>query len=133
MIAREGPLEPVRAVRVVAQVADALDATHALGLVHRDVKPQKRAPGRRWTALLSDFGLTKHMAENTRLTDPGSVLGSFDYTAPEQLDDGPVDARADVYALGCVLYEAVTGSVPYPRESVAAKLFAHASAPPPAV
>src|SRR4051794_2025112 len=128
----EGRLEPVRAARLIAQVADALDAAHAHGVVHRDVKPGNvLLDGDR--ALLTDFGLTKLLRSNTKFTEAGTVLGTMDYIPPEQLEGEGVDARADVYALGCVLYQALTGEVPFPRVGTAAKMLAHYSAEPPAV
>jgi predicted ATPase len=136
LLALEERLEPVRAAGLVAQVADALDAAHRRGIVHRDVKPANvllEAQGEDEHALLTDFGLTKGLHDATRLTRTGRVVGTFDYTAPEQLDEAAVDARTDVYALGCVLFQVLTGSVPYPRSTTAAKMFAHFEAPIPSL
>src|SRR5262249_43376079 len=108
----------------------------ALGLVHRDVKPANilvERVGEVEHALLTDFGLTKSLQSDTKMTKTGTVIGTFDYTAPEQLEGHPVDARTDVYALGCVLFQTLTGRVPYPRDSVAATMFAHFEAKPPSV
>jgi streptogramin lyase/predicted Ser/Thr protein kinase len=114
LIDREGPLEPERAVHLLGQVAEALDAAHAAGIVHRDVKPHNvLIEGER--AYLSDFGLAKAYAE----TGPGSgasIVGTVEYMAPEQWRGERVGPAADVYALGCVLYEALTGIVPYARK-----------------
>src|SRR3954447_250098 len=136
IVAAETRLEPVRAAMLTGQVAAALDAAHGLGLVHRDVKPAnilvERTGGLEY-ALLTDFGLTKSLRSDTKMTRTGTVIGTFDYTAPEQLESGAVDARTDVYALGCVLFQMLTGRVPYPRDSVAATMFAHFEAPPPPV
>ena len=114
LIDREGPLEPGRAVHLLGQVAEALDAAHAAGIVHRDVKPHNiLIEGER--AYLSDFGLAKAYAE----TGPGSgssIVGTIEYMAPEQWRGERVEPTADVYALGCVLYEALTGIVPYARK-----------------
>src|SRR3954451_15248076 len=124
LIAVERRLEPARAVRLIADVADALDAAHERRIVHRDVKPANVLIGvERGVehAFLADFGLTKMLQADTQDTEAGTLVGTFDYTAPEQLDERGVDARTDVYALGCVLYQALTGEVPYPRASVAAK------------
>ncbi len=104
--------------------------------MHRDVKPANvliEAPGASERALLTDFGLTKFLHSDTQVTQAGTLVGTFDYTAPEQLNEQPVDARTDVYALGCVLFQALTGRVPYPRDTLAAKLFAHLESPPPSV
>ncbi|HEX6023711.1 MAG TPA: protein kinase, partial [Solirubrobacter sp.] len=132
LVAAETRLEPERAAILVGQVAAALDAAHARGFVHRDVKPANvLIEGDH--ALLTDFGLSKRLQSTTRVTQTGMLVGTFDYTAPEQLDERPVDARTDVYALGCVLYQALTGQVPFPRSSLPATLFAHMEAPPPTV
>jgi DNA-binding beta-propeller fold protein YncE/predicted Ser/Thr protein kinase len=114
LIDREGPLEPERAVHLLGQIAEALDAAHAAGIVHRDVKPHNvLIEGER--AYLSDFGLAKAYAE----TGPGSgasIVGTVEYMAPEQWRGERVGPAADIYALGCVLYEALTGIVPYARK-----------------
>jgi len=142
LLAREGPLAPGRAVELVAQVADALDAAHAAGLVHRDVKPANilvvpgHDRGSVGDAYLTDFGLTKpaDSASGAGLTLAGQFVGTPGYVAPEQIEGKvPVDHRADVYALGCVLYNALTGSIPYPRDSTMAVLWAHVWEPPPHV
>ena len=136
VLAGSGPLHPATAAKVVAQVAAGLDAIHAEGLVHRDVKPgnvllERRAIGVH--ALLSDFGLSKHMDSMSGLTRTGQWVGTVDYAAPEQVQAGDTGPFTDVYALGCVLHEALTGSVPYPRERDVDKLMAHVTGPPPAV
>jgi hypothetical protein len=129
-------LEGVDAAHVIAQIAAGLDAIHAAGLVHRDVKPSNvllSGPEGRELAYLTDFGLAKHVASTSELTRGGYVMGSLDYVSPEQIQGGEVDARTDVYALGCVLYKALTGEVPFPREDGAAKMWAHVNddfAPP---
>jgi thiol-disulfide isomerase/thioredoxin len=134
VIAAEGPLEPLRAARIVDQVAGALDCAHEHGLVHRDVKPSNvlvERRGRGEHAYLTDFGLTKHTTSIGGMTKTGAVVGTIDYMAPEQLRGEPLDARTDVYSLGCLLFEALTGRVPYPRDRPEAVMFAHLSAPPP--
>src|SRR5436305_2005926 len=119
-IAREGRLEPRRATRIVALVGSALDSAHEAGLVHRDVKPANvllaYARGEE-QVYLTDFGLTKQTSSESGMTKTGMFVGTLDYVAPEQLRGGPVDARTDIYSLGCVLYQALTGKVPYPRDS----------------
>ncbi len=130
LIRRESRLDPLRAAGVVAQVASALDAAHERGLVHRDVKPANvlvAARGGGEHVYLTDFGLTKRSASESSLTAAGEWVGTLDYVAPEQVRGDAVDGRADVYALGCVLYEMLTGRVPFPRENDLAKLWAHIS------
>jgi len=113
-IDREGPLAPVRAIALLGQVAEALDAAHAAGIVHRDVKPHNvLVEGDR--AFLSDFGLAKAMGESG-VQSGASVVGTVEYMSPEQWRGGSVGPAADVYSLGCVLYEALTGIVPYARK-----------------
>jgi YVTN family beta-propeller protein len=130
MLAAEGAFDPHRAAGVIAQVASALDAAHERGLVHRDVKPANilvAARGGGEHTYLTDFGLTKRTTSDSGLTAAGEWVGTLDYVAPEQVRGEPVDGRADVYALGCVLYELVTGRVPFPRDDDIAKLWAHIS------
>jgi DNA-binding NarL/FixJ family response regulator len=135
-IAAERRLEPDVVARIVDQLADALDAAHAKGLVHRDVKPANvliEQHRRGEHAYLTDFGLTKYLGSESGVTAAGAVVGTIDYMAPEQLQGDHVDARADVYSLGCVLFEGLTGRIPFPNDSVTARMWAHMSAPPPLV
>jgi hypothetical protein len=131
LVRAHGALPADRAVAIVAQVAAALDAAHARGLVHRDVKPANVMLTEGDHAYLGDFGLSRRTASQEASTAGGSVVGTFDYVAPEQIRGERVDARADVYALGGVLFTALTGQVPFPRESDEARLWAHLSAEPP--
>lgn len=131
LVRREGPLDPVRAARILAQVASALDAAHASGIVHRDVKPANILLGDGDHAYLTDFGLTKRMTSGAGVTRPGGWVGTLGYVAPEQIRGDRVDARADVYALGCVLCHALTGAPPHVRESDEATLWAHLHDPAP--
>jgi hypothetical protein len=126
-----GPLAPEQAAAIVAHVADALDAAHDAGLVHRDVKPANILLGAHDQVYLSDFGLASHALSEGGLTSPGGWVGTMDFMAPEQIRGEPVDRRADVYALGCVLHFALTGQVAYPRETDEARLWAHLHAAPP--
>jgi len=134
VIAAGRGLEPARAARIVQQVSSALDAVHRQGLVHRDVKPANvllSGEGVDEHAYLSDFGLTKEAASKSALTHTGHWVGTADYVAPEQLEGKPIDARTDVYALGCLLYQALTGSVPFPGTELT-KMWGHVNSPPPA-
>jgi serine/threonine protein kinase len=131
LLRQTGRLPPQRAAHLIAQVAAALDAAHARGLVHRDVKPGNILVAEDDHVYLTDFGLTKRAADSRGMTKTGMLVGTVDYIAPEQVEGRPVDARTDVYALGCVTYEALSGSVPFPRESEIAKIFAHVNEEPP--
>ena len=127
-------LDPERAVRIVWQIAGALDAAHRRGLVHRDVKPPNVliAQGEEEHAYLTDFGLTKSAAASGGVTRTGNFVGTPDFAAPEQIRGEHADARADVYALGAVLFHSLTGRVPFPRNSELAKMYAHLNDPAPA-
>ena len=132
LLRRQGALDPARAIALAAQVAAALDAAHALGLVHRDVKPSNvliDQQGGREHVYLADFGLTQSASD--REPADGSLMGSVDYVAPEQIRGEEVDGRADVYALGCLLFEALTGSVPFTGVSEVAVVYAHLDEVPP--
>jgi Protein kinase domain len=134
-LAREGRLEPPAAAALIAQVGNGLDAIHAAGLVHRDVKPANvllGGAGGEDHAYITDFGVARNVATESGLTQTGRFVGTLDYVAPEQISGGEVDARADVYALGCLLFKLLTGEVPYPRDGEAARLYAHLNDPPPA-
>ena len=110
-----GGLDPAQAVRLLGPVADALDAAHALGLVHRDVKPANvLVAAETEQPYLCDFGLARHAMSAESLTGTQGFVGTIAYIAPEQIASGNVDARADVYSLGCVLFECLAGSPPYP-------------------
>src|ERR1700752_3508041 len=125
-----GPLKPARAVGIVEQVAKALHAAHRVGLVHRDVKPSNILLDEDDFAYLIDFGIARG-ADEPRMTGTGSVIGSWAYMSPERLQAGHVDARCDIYALACVLYECLTGSPPYPGDTLEQQITAHLTAPPP--
>ncbi|MFL5798295.1 MAG: serine/threonine-protein kinase [Actinomycetota bacterium] len=146
LLAREGALEPGRTVSVLGRVASALDEAHARGLVHRDVKPSNillELPDR---VFLSDFGLGKltgdaadvvggdptHPGSERVLTRAGYFVGTPHYAAPEQVQGGPVTGRTDEYALAAVLFECLTGRVPFPHDVETATLVAHVTDPPPA-
>lgn len=135
MLREHGPMPPADAVVVIGQIASALDAAHERRMVHRDVKPAnimvtRVASG--WHAYLTDFGITTQIGQ-AGLTRTGMAVGTLDFMAPEQLVGDPYDHRADVYALGAVLYQALTGRVPFPRDTDPARIYAHLNADVPDV
>lgn len=133
VLSTEQRLDPARAVAIVDQIAGALDEAHRLGLVHRDVKPENILLARRRGhehAFLTDFGITKRAADEP-LTRTGVGLGTGDYTSPEQAQGRDVDGRADVYSLACVLFQMLTGRVPFERDGELDKLWAHVHEPAP--
>lgn len=125
-----GPLSPERAVTIIEQVAAALQAAHGIGLVHRDVKPSNILIGDDDFAYLIDFGIAR-VAGETGLTSTGMTLGTWPYMAPERFRTGTADARADVYALTCVLHQTLTGQQPFPGESLEQIATGHMFDPPP--
>ena len=127
-----GELDPERTLRILGQVAGALDTAHDVGLTHRDIKPQNILIGGNDHAYLADFGLTQ-ASDEVSLTETGQFIGTIDYVAPEQIQGQGATARSDVYSLAAVLYEALTGVVPYARQNEAAVLYAHISDTPPRV
>ncbi len=135
LLRTRGPLEPAHAAKVIAEVAAALDAAHARGLVHRDIKPGNvliEGEGEHERVYLTDFGLARLVEASTGVTATGAFVGTLDYVAPEQIRGERVDARADVYALGCVLFELLTGNAPFAaREDKVAKMYAHLKDEPP--
>jgi Protein kinase domain len=142
-LAEQGGRLPVGlTLRLFGQIADALDAAHRAGLVHRDVKPgnilittrEWREHAQRDHVYLTDFGLTKRTSElSGALTGTGQFLGTVDYVSPEQIQGKPVGPGTDIYALGCVLYECLTGQLPFRRDEDAARLWAHLVESPPPV
>jgi DNA-binding beta-propeller fold protein YncE/tRNA A-37 threonylcarbamoyl transferase component Bud32 len=128
---RGGPLDKARALGICARVADALDFAHSRQLVHRDVKPSNVLLDETEHVYLADFGLTKR-TDDARSLDAG-LFGTIDYVAPEQIRGDDVDGRADVYALGCLLYECLNGTAPFRRGSDAATLYAHLEEEPPSL
>ncbi|WP_345423832.1 serine/threonine-protein kinase, partial [Actinomycetospora chlora] len=126
------PLDPARAVALVGQVAEALDAAHAAGLVHRDVKPSNVLVTASDFVYLVDFGIARSVREDhTSLTTTGTAIGTLDYMAPERFDGAAPDARADVYALACVLHETLTGRRAFDADSAVSVMRAHLFTPPP--
>jgi sugar lactone lactonase YvrE/predicted Ser/Thr protein kinase len=127
----EGALEPAQVITLFKQVAHALDAAHAKGLVHRDVKPSNVLLDADGHAYLADFGLTRRLSESGAQFTDGRSLGTPAYLAPEQIEGRPIDGRADIYSLGCMLYECVTGTAPFSRGSRLAMAWAHLEEEPP--
>ncbi len=132
LIRREGSLPPARAATIIAQIASALDYAHALGYIHRDVKPSNIMIGAGDHATLTDFGIVKKAAEGTRVTKSGMMMGTPEYMAPEQIRGQTVDARADVYALGIVCYEMLAGRVPFQGDT-ARVLYGQVNEQPPSM
>jgi hypothetical protein len=137
LLRREGVLPPARALELLSPVASALDAAHAVGLVHRDVKPGNilvdERLGRPDHVYLADFGLSKGAAAGISMTGAGNYLGTPSYSAPEQIQGHTVDGRADQYSLACVAFELLTGRAPYERDLPMAVMMAHVSEPPPSL
>jgi serine/threonine-protein kinase len=130
IVARE--LDAGRTIRILTPIAEALDMAHTAGLIHRDIKPQNILVSGRDHAFLADFGLTKASGEKS-LTRTGQFVGTLDYISPEQIRGDRATVQSDVYSLAGVLYECLTGVVPYPKDSEAAVLYAHMADPPPVV
>jgi serine/threonine-protein kinase len=137
VLERDGALPPERALEIAAAVGDALDHAHACGLLHRDVKPANillaAMPGGGQRVMLTDFGIGRDMAASSALTQPGEVVASFAYAAPEQVSGAATDGRADVYSLGAVLFELLTGRRAFDADSLPALLYGVVHAPPPDV
>ena len=149
LLEQGGPLPPARAWSIISQVASALDAAHAHGLIHRDVKPANmlldRRPGSTGPGgsgpagdeaqhvYLSDFGISKQSLAASSLTMTGQFVGTLDYIAPEQIDGSDVDGRTDLYSLGCAAYELLSGVPPFSKSQGLALVRAHITEPPPAV
>jgi serine/threonine-protein kinase len=138
LVRDQGPLSPARAASILSPVASALDAAHAAGLVHRDVKPANMLmdtrAGRPDHVYLSDFGLSKRtLSTSAGLTASGGFMGTLDYISPEQIAGRPVDGRADQYALACAAFEMLTGAPPFRSGEPTAVMYAQLSQPPPAL
>lgn len=135
-LVRDGPLQPADAVHIVTETAKALDHAHAAGVLHRDVKPanillERSGPGRPGRVLLADFGIAKALAETAQMTQTGMMVASLQYASPEQFDNIELDARADVYSLGCTLFHLLTGQLPYPGTTMPQLWAGHVKAPIP--
>ena len=126
-----GPVEPGRAVSIAAQVADALDSAHRRGLIHRDVKPSNILMAEDGRPLLTDFGIAKALHESTQLTHTGASIGTPAYMAPEQAEGQSTDGRTDIYALGIVLFEMLSGQAPFRAETPMELIYKQMQTPPP--
>ena len=139
LIRQAGPLSAGRVAEIVSQAASALDAAHAIGLVHRDVKPANMllepssVVDRPEHVYLSDFGLSKDALAVSGLTESGQFLGTLDYVSPEQIEGRPLDGRSDQYSLACSAFEMLCGQPPFRREQGVSVMYAHLSEPPPSV
>ena len=133
LLAEEGALEPAPALALLEQIADALDAAHERGLVHRDVKPSNVLVDERRHCYLADFGLSRRLSEQGVPAAGGRSIGTVDYVAPEQIRGEELDGRADLYSLGCLLYECLAGRPPFARGSDTAVVFAHLEEEPPSL
>jgi eukaryotic-like serine/threonine-protein kinase len=133
LVEREGPLPEQDAVRLALQIARALGFAHDNGLVHRDVKPQNVLLNGDGQAKVTDFGIARSLDVKGGLTQTGTVMGTSDYIAPEQARGSRVDAQSDIYSLGAVLYELLTGEVPFPGDNFVAVAMRHINEPPPSV
>ncbi|MEV6274912.1 serine/threonine-protein kinase [Nocardia sp. NPDC051832] len=135
LLRRAGALPPERVVQLVGAVAEGLDEAHRSGVLHRDVKPAniliEPVDGDAERVLVADFGIARAAGDGTALTEVGTVVATVAYAAPEVLSERQVDHRADVYALGCTVFELLTGSRPFPRDSMVAVMRAHLGEPPP--
>jgi serine/threonine protein kinase len=130
VLEESGAMNPARAVGIIEQVADALDAAHSIELIHRDIKPSNILLGRRDFVHLIDFGIAQDV-NATRITRTGLAIGTFAYMAPERIDPGQSGSSSDIYSLACVLYECLTGELPFPGDSLQRQIAAHLSKPPP--
>jgi len=134
IIREEGPLDPLRCLTIARQIAEAISAAHAMGVIHRDLKPDNvilvRPSGSHATVKVLDFGLAK-VAGSNRLTRPGVVFGTPQYMSPEQASGEPFDHRVDVYALGIIMFEMLTGHVPFEADTQMGILSKHLYQDPP--
>ena len=130
LLKRQGPLSPPRAVAIITQIASALDAAHAAGVMHRDIKPQNILITGDDFAYLVDFGIASATTDE-KLTQLGTAVGTWKYMAPERFSDDEVTYRADIYALACVLHECLTGGPPYRSDSASVLVTAHLMDPIP--
>lgn len=132
MVAQDQLFTTTAALKIMRTIADALHAAHEQGIIHRDLKPSNILIDHSGAPVVSDLGIAS-VKQGLRLTQTGDVLGTPYYMSPEQAEGEPVDARSDIYSLGVMLYELLTGSVPFPQESYAAVLLSHVNKLPPSL
>jgi predicted Ser/Thr protein kinase len=130
VLEESGAMNPARAVAIIGQVAEALEAAHEFQLVHRDVKPSNILLAKRDFVYLIDFGIAKEL-DATRITKTGMAVGTFAYMSPERIETGVADGSSDLYSLACVLYECLTGRLPFPGDSIHQQIAGHLSKPAP--
>ncbi len=128
---RRGPLEAQSAVEIIEQVCEALDYAHNQGVIHRDLKPANLLRDRDGVVYLTDFGIAKWKDETIGLTSTGSLVGTPGYMAPEQWRTEPVDVRTDIYALGVMTFEMLTGEMPFTAQTPFSLMYKHLDEPPP--
>src|SRR5258707_6130575 len=127
---QQSPLAPDKALRLLEQIANALDYAHEQGIIHRDLKPQNVLLDERRNAYLTDFGIAKIMGESTHLTRSGTAMGTPAYMPPEQWEGEALDSRADIYAMGIMLFEMLTGRMPFNADTPASMMQRHMFAQP---
>ena len=125
IVHNDGPMPPKRAIEVIADACQALNFSHQHGIIHRDVKPANIMISKAGAVKVMDFGIARALADSTSVTQTAAVIGTAQYLSPEQAKGDPVDARSDVYALGCVLYEMLTGEPPFVGDSPVAVAYQH--------
>ena len=131
IVRREGHLEPTRAANIMASVCDALTVSHDAGIIHRDIKPANIMLTNTGKVKVMDFGIARALGDSTTMTQTAAVLGTAQYLSPEQARGQSADARSDIYAVGCVLYEAVTGNPPFTGETPLSVAYQHVQDQPP--